>query len=307
MDYIHIPVMTREVCKLLEVENGGNFVDCTVGLGGHAATILSANPKSTLLGLDRDSSALEIARERLSIFGERVKLLNCNFKDVDFWKRELTDNPTGILVDLGVSSLQLQKGRGFSFGDSDSLDMRMDRSKGMTAKEFLNKASLEEISKILREFGEVEHSEKLAKAIIEYRTKKPIETGKELSEIIANNSPKGKKERIHPSTRVFQALRIFINEELKDLAQFIKESVKILSSSGKIIIISYHSLEDRIVKRTFKELKKGCICPPRLPVCGCGIKPMFSFVSKSALRPSLEEVLSNNSARSAKLRYGVKV
>lgn len=307
MDYIHIPVMIREVSELLEVENGGNFVDCTVGLGGHAEAILGANPKSSLLGLDRDSSALDIAKERLYRFGERVKLLNCDFKDVDFWKRELVESPNGILVDLGISSLQLQQGRGFSFKDTKSLDMRMDRSKGITVKEFLNTATQEEISKVLKNFGEVENSGKMAKAIIDFREKKPIETGSELSEIIVSTSPSWKKEKIHPATKIFQALRIFVNDELTNLSTFIKEAVKLLTSSGKIIIISYHSLEDRIVKKTLAELKRGCICPPKLPVCGCGQKPLLSYVSKSAVRPSLEEVLNNNSSRSAKLRYGVKV
>lgn len=307
MDCIHIPVMIREVCELFDVESGGNFVDCTVGLGGHAEAILSANPKSTLLGLDRDSSALDIAKKRLSRFGERVSLLKCNFKDVSFWKKELKDAPTGVLVDLGISSLQLEEGRGFSFKDSLSLDMRMDRSKGMTALEFVNKANQDEIASVLKEFGEVENSRKLAKEIVEYRKFKSIESGKELAQIVERISPKGKQDKIHPATKVFQALRIFVNEEIFNLDSFLKEVAKILASSGKIIVISYHSLEDRIVKRTFAELKKGCICPPKLPICGCGLKPLFSQISKNPLRPSLEEVLRNNSSRSAKLRYGVKV
>jgi 16S rRNA (cytosine1402-N4)-methyltransferase len=299
--------MTREVCELFDVESGGNFVDCTVGLGGHAEAILSANPKSTLLGLDRDSSALDIAKKRLSHFGERVSFLKCNFKDVDFWKKELKNAPTGILVDLGISSLQLEEGRGFSFKDSLSLDMRMDRSQGMTALEFVNKANQDEIASVLKEFGEVENSRKLAKEIVEYRKTKAIESGEELGRIVERCSPKGKRDKIHPATKVFQALRIFLNEEICNLDSFLKEAVKLLASSGKIIVISYHSLEDRIVKKTFAELKKGCICPPRLPICGCGLKPLFSHISKNPLRPSLEEVLRNNSSRSAKLRYGVKV
>lgn len=307
MDYTHIPVMIREVCELFDVKNGGNFVDCTVGLGGHAEAILSANPKSTLLGIDRDNEAVNIARKRLERFGKRVKLINCNFKDVSFWRKEIQGEPTGILADLGISSLQLREGRGFSFNDSTSLDMRMDRYKGLKAVDFINKAKEDEITIVLKKYGEIDNSKKIAKKIVEFRNKKLIENGKELSEIILEVSPKLKKEKIHPATKVFQALRIFINEELNNLDNFIKEAVSLLSSTGKIVIISYHSLEDRIVKKTFNELKKGCICPPKLPVCGCGRKPLLSYILRNPLRPSLEEVLRNNSARSSKLRYGVKM
>lgn len=307
MDYTHIPVMIREVCELFDVENGGNFVDCTVGLGGHAEAILNANPKSTLLGIDRDNEAVNIARKRLERFGKRVKLINCNFKDVSFWRKEIQGESTGILADLGISSLQLKEGRGFSFNDSSSLDMRMDRSKGLKAIDFINKAKEEEIAFLFKKYGEIDNSKKIAKNIVEYRKTKVIESGKELAEIVLKVSPKKKGEKIHPATKVFQAIRIFLNEELNDLDHFIKEAINLLSSKGKIVVISYHSLEDRIVKKTLNELKKGCICPPKLPVCGCGRKPLLSYVSRNPLRPSLEEVLSNNSARSAKLRYGVKM
>ncbi|MCX7830914.1 MAG: 16S rRNA (cytosine(1402)-N(4))-methyltransferase RsmH, partial [Acidobacteria bacterium] len=197
MDYIHIPVMTREVCELLDVENGGNFVDCTVGLGGHAEAILSANPKSTLLGMDRDGSALEIAKKRLERFGDRATLIKCNFKDVNIWKMKLDKEPTGILADLGISSLQFEEGRGFSFNDSSSLDMRMDRSEGLTAFEFINKSNADEIYSVLKNFGEVENSRKIAKEIVERRKIKPIETGKDLASLVEVTSPKTKKDKIH--------------------------------------------------------------------------------------------------------------
>lgn len=306
MDYIHIPVMTREVCELFDVRSGGIFVDCTVGLGGHAEAILSANPKSKLLAIDRDASALDIAKKRLSQFGKRVSFLKCNFKEVNFWKKELKNAPTGILVDLGISALQLEEGRGFSFRDSLSLDMRMDRSQGKTALEFVNRANMDDLAYVFKEFGEVEKSKKLAKQIVEYRKTKTIESGEELGKIVERCFPKVKRDKIHPATKVFQALRIFLNEEILNLDSFLKEAVKLLASSGKIIVISYHSLEDRIVKKTFAELKKGCICPKKLPVCGCGLKPLLSYISKTALRPTLEEVLRNHSSRSAKLRYGVR-
>jgi 16S rRNA (cytosine1402-N4)-methyltransferase len=307
-EYVHIPVMTREVSKILDAAGGGYFVDCTLGLGGHSEKILNANPASRVLGIDRDDSALDIAKERLISFGERAGFVHCNFKDVSGWCRRLEEKPKGILVDLGLSSLQLQEGRGFSFKDDKSLDMRMDTSEGRGAGEIVSEASEEELISIFKEYGEVEKAYYIAKAIVEKRNIKPIESARELSEIVKEAVPlRGKPRKTNPATKVFQALRIAVNRELEGLDEFLRKATSLLASSGRIIVISYHSLEDRIVKTVFRELEKECICPPKLPVCGCGHSSVVKLPERNALRPKMDEVLENPSSRSARLRYAVKV
>ncbi len=305
MDYIHIPVMVKEVCEVLNVSEGGLFVDCTLGPGGHSEAILEATPLTNILGIDRDSSAIEIAKNRLKKFGSRVTILNCNFKEIDFWKPYLKEEPKGILLDLGLSSLQLQEGRGFSFKDEKSLDMRMDTSKGIKALEFLKNSKEQELSEILNKYGEVENPHKIAKAIKSALKEERIKSAKDLSQVV-EEVISSKRDSKHPATKIFQAIRIFINEELKGLDKFIKDAVSILQKSGRIVVISYHSLEDRIVKNSFRELKKGCTCPPQFPYCICGNEPIVSFASKTPLRPDMNEVLTNPSSRSARLRYAIR-
>lgn len=305
MDYIHIPVMVKEVCEVLDVGEGGLFVDCTLGLGGHSEAILKASSKSNILGIDRDLEAIEIAKNRLKKFGDRVTILNCNFKEIDLWKSHLNEEPKGILLDLGLSSLQLQEGRGFSFKDEKSLDMRMDSSKGFSASQFLKNAKEKELSEILKEYGEVKNSNRIAKAIKSAVKEERIKSAKDLSKVV-EEVVSSKRDSKHPATKVFQAIRIFVNEELKDLDKFIKDAFKLLKESGRMAVISYHSLEDRIVKNAFRELKKGCTCPPQFPLCVCGKKSILSFASKTPLRPNMNEVLANPSSRSARLRYAIR-
>jgi 16S rRNA (cytosine1402-N4)-methyltransferase len=307
-EYIHIPVMTREVSEILDVTGGGCFVDCTLGLGGHSEMILSANPANRLLGIDRDVAALDIARERLFSCGDRARFVHCNFKDVEVWCGQLEEKPKGILVDLGLSSLQLQEGRGFSFKDGMSLDMRMDTSEGQSAAEMISKASEEDLIRIFKEYGEVERAYYIAKAIIERRNISAIESATALTEIIKEAlPPHGKPGKTNPATKVFQAIRIAVNRELEGLGDFLRKASSLLASSGRIIVISYHSLEDRIAKTVFRELEKGCICPPKLPVCGCGHDSLLKLPRRSAMRPKMDEVLANPSSRSARLRYAVKI
>lgn len=306
MDLIHIPVMVKEVCEILKASEGGYFVDCTLGLGGHSSAILRMSEYCSILGIDRDEKAIELAKENLKEFKERVKIIKCNFKDVDLWSKELKEKPKGILIDLGLSSLQLMKGRGFSFNDEESLDMRMDTEDGIKAIDFLEKAKEDEIADVLKKYGEVNQPYKIAKEIKNAIKEKKIYSAKDLANVVSSVFNK-KKSNIHPATKIFQAIRIHINKELEGLDLFLKKAVELLKESGKIVVISYHSLEDRIVKNAFRDLKKGCICPPKIPLCVCGKKPLLSFASKTPLRASMDEVLSNNRSRSAKLRYAIRL
>jgi 16S rRNA (cytosine1402-N4)-methyltransferase len=308
-EFIHIPVMKREIVGILDAAGGGYFVDCTLGLGGHGEEILKSNPSCRLLGIDRDASALSIAEQRLSPYGSRAAVVYNNFKNIDEWSPSLEEAPKGILVDLGLSSLQLQHGRGFSFKDEQSLDMRMDASGGIRAADIISKASEEELAKIFKDYGEVERAYHIAKAIAAKRSEKEIGNARELSEIINEAVPAhpGKPQKTNPATRVFQALRIAVNRELDGLDEFLRKAVSLLATSGKIVVISYHSLEDRIVKTVFRELEKGCICPPKLPVCGCGRAGLLKLPERRALRPKMDEVLENPSSRSAKLRWAVRI
>jgi len=306
-EYVHVPVMTREALKVLDVAGGGCFVDCTLGLGGHSEKILEASPSASVLGIDRDASALEIAKKRLSIFGDRAAYFHGNFKNISEWESLLPGKPRGILVDLGLSSLQLLDGRGFSFKDENSLDMRMDTGTGRSAAALISDASEEELARIFREFGEVESARRVAKAIVARRSIEPISSAKQLAGIIREAAPRGDRPgKINPATKVFQAIRIAVNGELEGLGDFIRRAASILESSGRIVVIAYHSLEDRIVKTAFREMEKGCVCPPRLPVCGCGRRGSVKLPERNALRPAMEEVLSNPSSRSARLRYAEK-
>lgn len=306
--YVHVPVMTREVLRTLDIAGGGWFVDCTLGLGGHSEKILESSPSARVLGIDRDVSALEIAKERLSRFGERAAFHHGNFKDLSEWMPLIPESPKGILADLGLSSLQLQDGRGFSFRDETSLDMRMDSGSGRSASDLVASESEEELSRIFREYGEVEFPGRIARAIAARRKISPVTTARDLAEIVREASPrKVRPEKIHPATKVFQAIRIAVNGELDGLGEFVRGAVSILAASGRIVVIAYHSLEDRIVKTALRDLEKGCVCPPRLPVCGCGHKASVRLPERNALRPSMEEVLENPSSRSARLRYAEKI
>ena len=290
--------------RFLGPDRGGFFVDATVGAGGHAEALLEAGPRVRLLGLDRDADALAAARARLSRFGERAALRQADFGDLD---SVLADSPApaGILADLGVSSMQLDRAeRGFSFRRDGPLDMRMGQS-GRSAADVVATASVEELTRIFREFGEERMAGKIARGIVAERARIPITTTRQLARVVAEQ--KGNRERIDPATRVFQALRIEVNQELVALARFLAAAVARMQQGGRLAIISYHSLEDRIVKEAFRRESGVCLCPPRLPACVCGARKALEVLTRRAIRPSEAEVERNPRARSARLRAAEKL
>jgi len=307
----HRPVLLAETLKFLAPERGGFFVDCTVGLGGHTEAILKTSSDTRVVGIDRDQEALDFARKRLARFGDRFVGVHANFRDLKaVLERIEHSSASGILADLGVSSLQFDTAeRGFSFRFDAPLDMRMDRQGGeKTAAYLLEHLPQEEIARILFEFGEERNSRRIAKAIVEKREQgKSIRTTKELAELIEANSRPRKKGQIHPATRTFQALRIAVNHELEGLDQFLEASIDLLQPAARLVVISFHSLEDRIVKRELRRLSGQCQCPPRLPVCSCGARPAVEILTRRPVTPSTSEIEDNPRARSARLRACKKV
>jgi 16S rRNA (cytosine1402-N4)-methyltransferase len=279
-------------------------VDATVGAGGHSRALLEAGPGINLLGLDRDPDALALAQARLAPFASRVRLLSANFADLGS-VLEGFPAPDGILADLGVSSMQLEEAaRGFSFRRDGPLDMRMSRT-GRSAADVVATASAEELSRIFFDYGEEWMAVKIARAILEERSREPITSTRQLARIVART--KGDREKIDPATRVFQALRIEVNEELQSLSRFLAAAVEKLNAGGKLAVISYHSLEDRVVKSAFRRESGVCLCAPRLPVCVCGARRALDVITRRPIRPSESEVHRNPRARSARLRVAEKV
>jgi len=301
IDIQHIPVMVPEILKYLEVSSGGRYIDCTLGEGGHTKSLLEAsNPGGEVLGIDADHEAIEVSKNRLEEYGERFIYDNSNFKNIKKIAMKSKFVPChGILFDLGVSSLQLDKeSRGFSFRRKAPLDMRFSINQTLTAQDVLNTFSESEISDILYQYGEERQSRKIAKLIIENR---PLSNADELSDLIKKNI-RQTNYKINPSTKTFQALRIYINEELNSLSQALEQSLEILGVGGRMAVISYHSLEDRIVKNFFKKESKYCICPPNIPECDCGHFPKLKIITKKPVSPSQSEIEANKRSRSAKLR-----
>lgn len=304
----HIPVLLKEAVELLNCKSSGIYIDCTVGAGGHAERILElTSPDGKVVGIDQDEEILKIAEGRLKRFGERVRLMHGNFSDIKgIMKDEKAD---GILFDLGVSSYQLEdKERGFSFMSDAPLDMRMDKKAETTAADIINSSSERELSDIIFKYGEERFAKRIASFIVRERERKAITTTLQLSNIITKAIPARFHPRdIHPATRTFQALRIAVNRELEILEKSLLNAVDILKPKGRMCVISFHSLEDRIVKRTFQRLEKGCICPPKIPVCQCGIKPSVRIITKKPVIPAEEEISVNPRSRSAKLRTAEKL
>ena len=293
--------MVPEILKYLEVSSGGRYIDCTLGEGGHTKSLLEAsNPGGEVLGIDADHEAIEVSKNRLEEYGERFIYENSNFKNIKKIAMKSKFVPChGILFDLGVSSLQLDKeSRGFSFRRKAPLDMRFSINQTLTAQDVLNTFSESEISDILYHYGEERQSRKIAKLIIENR---PLSNADELSDLIKKNI-RQTNYKINPSTKTFQALRIYINEELNSLSQALEQSLEILGVGGRMAVISYHSLEDRIVKNFFKKESKYCICPPNIPKCDCEHFPKLKIVTKKPVSPSQSEIDANKRSRSAKLR-----
>ena len=280
-------------------------MDCTVGLGGHSEAVLQSSSDTRVIGMDLDPSALEYARQRLAPFGERFRGFHANFRAIAEVLRQANErDPSGILVDLGVSSLQFDSPeRGFSFRFDAPLDMRMDPSQGLTAADLLQQLPESEIARIIFEYGEERHSRRIARRIVERREQgKPITTTTELADLLRIAVGGHKRYQIHPATRTFQALRIAVNQELEGLGEFVESAVDLLKADGRFLGISFHSLEDRILKRELRRLSGQCECPPRLPVCECGARSVVEILTRRPVVPGSREVDENPRARSAKLR-----
>jgi 16S rRNA (cytosine1402-N4)-methyltransferase len=285
----HEPVLVAETLSLLQASQGGVFVDCTVGLGGHSRALLDAGA-TRLIGLDRDSAALQLAAAALAAFGDRVELVHADYRDID---RVLDErgaaHVAGILADLGVSSMQLDSpGRGFSFRRDEALDMRMDQSRGATAAELLATTEEKELADVIFQYGEERFSRRIARALVTERRVAPVTTTGRLAAIVRRAVPHRGYQRIDPATRTFQALRIWVNRELEGLGDFLAAATRRLLAGARLAVISFHSLEDRIVKHTFRALERGELA--------------LRIVTKRPLEASEEEVARNPRARSAKLR-----
>jgi len=307
MEFRHASVLLHETVDALSPERGGTYVDCTAGGGGHSYEIARRLPEGgRLISLDRDPDAIAAATERLRDFGDRVTLVKSDYSDVGAVLDDLGAGPVnGVMWDLGVSSFQLDEGeRGFSYMKDAPLDMRMDRSGGITAADVVNGYSAEELKRIIWEYGEEKFAGPVARNIVKAREKKRIETTGELAALIAEAMPAAARraEAQHPAKRTFQAIRIEVNGELDQIEPSIRAAVERLSPGGIAAVITFHSLEDRIVKRTFADLSTGCTCPPGFPVCVCGRKPVVELVTKKPVVPSRDEEAENPRARSAKLR-----
>jgi 16S rRNA (cytosine1402-N4)-methyltransferase len=301
----HRPVLLEETLRFLAPERGGLFIDCTVGLGGHSEAILNSSGETRVLGMDLDPAALEYARQRLASFGERFRAFQTNFRDIrEVLQQANEHDPNGILVDLGVSSLQFDSPeRGFSFRFDTPLDMRMDPTTGETAADLLQQLPESEIARIIFEYGEERHSRRIARRIVERREQgKPITTTTELADLVRLAAGGHKRNQIHPATRTFQALRIAVNHELEGLGEFVESAVDLLIPDGRFVGISFHSLEDRILKRELRRLSGHCECPPRLPVCECSAREVVEVLTRRPGAPGTREVEENPRARSAKLR-----
>jgi 16S rRNA (cytosine1402-N4)-methyltransferase len=302
----HKSVLLDEVLAFLELNDQSIVIDATLGLGGHAEAILEAFPFVEVIGIDQDAAALKIAGGRLSRFGDRFRSFHSNFSEIAQIARDATvDAVDAIIADLGVSSMQLDDAnRGFSFRSDAPLDMRMDTtSGGQTAAELLETLDEDEIANVIYKYGEERKSRRIAKWIVERREKgEPIQTTTELAALVQRAVGRGPKDKIHPATRTFQALRIAVNDELGILDKFIADSVDLLKPKGTFCVITFHSLEDRIVKQAFQKLAGKCFCPPRIPRCVCGAEKRVEILTRKPVVPTEAEMNANPRSRSAKLR-----
>jgi 16S rRNA (cytosine1402-N4)-methyltransferase len=336
ISYSHEPVLLEETLEWLRPESGGTFVDCTLGLGGHTEALLEASPETRVIGLDQDVKALAMAQQRLEKFTDRFQAVHTNFKDLSAALRQLgITQVQGILADLGVSSLQFDNPeRGFSFAADAPLDMRMDQTQGETAAEVVNHLSEAELADLIFAYGEERGARKVAKGIVRERQRQPIETTKQLADIAIRALNVPGRWRIHPATRTFQAFRIAVNDELKVLETFIPEAISALASGGRLAVISFHSLEDRIVKRAFQRESGQCLCEGKIRVsrpesykrlrtaqkfnqpveelkltvseaviCAtCGARLRIHPLTRKPVRPNDQEIARNFRSRSALLR-----
>lgn len=297
----HIPVLREETIEALAVQPGGRYIDCTVGTGGHAAAILAhSSPGGQLLGIDADPEAIKAAQARLEPYNGSCLLVNDNFVNLEAICLKFDFFPVhGILFDLGLSSLQLDSSeRGFSFQQEGPLDMRFNPSQKITAADIINTYPESELAQLIWSYGEEVYSRRIAHYIVKER---PIKTTSHLAQVI-EQAAGGRRGKIHPATKTFQALRIAVNQELDNLKSALKQAVNMLGFEGRLVVISYHSLEDRIVKQLMQQESKDCICPPEIPACVCGHTASLRLVNKKIITPSDEEIETNPRSRSAKLR-----
>jgi len=302
----HTPVMVPEIMNALDVQPGGRYIDGTLGEGGHSKSILTAaEPGGQVLGLDADAEAISVATERLAEFGDSFLALNVNFRDVRATALRYEFVPVhGVLFDLGVSSLQLDReSRGFSFRRSDPLDMRFSFDQKITASDIVNGYAESELADLIFHLGEDRAARRIAREIVRNR---PINTSLELAEVVEKANPR-RGRKTHPATQTFQAIRIAVNDELSALESALEQAVSLLGQGGRMAVISYHSLEDRIVKNFIRKQASDCICPPGTPVCKCDHLATLKVITRRPLVPTAEEIESNPRARSAKLRVAERI
>ena len=303
---VHTPVLLSEAIEALQVAPGKRYIDCTIGTGGHALAILErSSPDGRLLGIDADPEAISIARDTLADYSNSAQLINDNFANLETICRKYSFIPVdGILLDLGISSHQLDTAeRGFSFQQDAQLDMRFGPDQILTATDLINILPEDKLAQLIREYGEERYSKQIARLIVKNR---PVVNTLKLAHIV-EQATGGRRGKIHPATKTFLALRIVVNHELENLATALDQSISCLNRRGRLVIISYHSLEDRIVKQFIKRETMGCICPPRTPVCTCGHVPSLKLISKKIITPSPCEVASNPRSRSGKLRVAERL
>ena len=308
----HIPVLAEAAVAWLSPALAGAspLVDCTLGGGGHAEAFLKELPELVVLGIDRDQQALEISRGRLKRFGERLRLVQGNFADIRRIVEEQGYEEVGaILYDLGVSSIQLDRpGRGFGYRHGFALDMRMDAGAALSAAEIVSTYTESELAEVISRFGEERYARRIARAIVTRRSKRPFSDAGDLAEVIKEAIPAAtRRTGPHPARRTFQALRIETNQEIEALERSLPLAVSLLGQGGRVGVISYHSLEDRVVKQTFRSQAEGCICPPDIPVCVCGRKPKLKVLTRKPIRPGEEEIARNRRAASARMRVAEKL
>ncbi len=308
----HYPVLLNEVLQYVGAKTGSLFIDATIGAGGHTKALLKQNKKARVLGLDRDAETLallekDLKKEKLL---PRVKLVHSNFANLgEVAARENFSEVSGIILDLGFSSMQLDDAqRGFSFQSSGPLDMRMDRQQALTAADVLNKYQEEKLAEIFKKYGEENFSKRIAREVVVRRKNSPFSTTDEVLSLVKSALPKPVKHKASDSARrIFQAIRIEVNAELKNLEKALPEAFKLLAPAGRLVVISFHSLEDRIVKNFFNELAKGCICPPEFPYCVCGKDPAGKILTRKPITATEQELAENTRSKPAKLRAIEKI
>ncbi|MYC06550.1 MAG: 16S rRNA (cytosine(1402)-N(4))-methyltransferase RsmH [Chloroflexi bacterium] len=306
MKHYHTPVMVDEVLAALQVKADGKYIDCTAGEGGHSLAILqAATPAPRVLSIDIDGEALETAAERIRGYGDNSTIRQANYSEVAQVAAETGFmNADGLLLDLGLSSLQLDKGeRGFSFRHEAPLDMRFDKSQGITADTIVNRYDEQELADIIYRYGEERRSRRIARTIVRSR---PVRTTTQLADIVLSAVGR-QRGRINPATRTFQAIRIAVNDELGNVQRGLDAAVDTLDVAGRLVVITYHSIEDRIVKNAIRHMASNCICPPSVPQCACDKEPTVRIINRRVIRPSNEEVRANPRSRSARIRIAERL